>query len=107
MNYAEIGKNIVEDLVDKLDYDDFLEWFDEDDLYSRNESAFKDEGAEWLCNICNDVIVSSDQSLDDYDGLAKMEDHIVDEHMEELIEKALYEYFKGKKKTTGVDGRLF
>lgn len=48
-----IGKQILEDLIEFVNEDVFWAWFEPDEFYSRSESAFKDEGDDFSCDLCD------------------------------------------------------
>lgn len=103
---SEIGKEILDDLLDDLDDYLFWTWFDADSYYTISEGAFKDEGDDWICDICGETVVGSQACLKEEDATELIEDHIFEEHSDEMIRRAIREYLApanptGTQKTLG------
>ena len=91
-----IGKQILEDLMNLVDENMFWEWFEPDQFYSQSESAFKDEGDDFSCNLC-DFEIEGWRGLDDDNAEDTMAEHIFEEHAEEIIMKAIRLQFTVKR----------
>ena len=85
------GREILEDLLCLVDEEMFRDMFDVTEFYSRTESAFKNEGDNFNCNLCDFVIDGNDTENDDVFQDA-IEEHIHEEHSDDLIIKALASY---------------
>ena len=89
---SDIGKQILENIMELIDEEMFWTWFEPSDFYSSLKNAFADEGDDYNCNLC-------DYEIDGCDGVSKdvsedlMKEHIFEEHSEELIRKAIQSHF--------------
>ena len=96
---SDIGKQILEDLMEYIDEEMFWSWFEPSDFYSSLKNAFADEGDDYNCNLC-------DYEIDGCYGVSKdvsedlMKEHIFEEHSEELFIKAIQSHLlkSGKSK---------
>ena len=85
---SDIGKQILEDIMELIDEEMFWTWFEPSDFYSSLKNAFADEGDDYNCNLC-------DYEIDGCYGVSKdvsedlMKEHIFEEHAEEIFLKAI------------------
>ena len=90
---SDIGKQILEDIMELIDEEMFWTWFEPSDFYSSLKTAFADEGDDYNCNLC-------DYEIEGYDGHSTetsedlMKEHIFEEHSEEIINKAIQSHFQ-------------
>ena len=90
---SDIGKQILEDLMELIDEEMFWTWFEPSDFYSSLKTAFADEGDDYNCNLC-------DYEIEGYDGHSTetsedlMKEHIFEEHSEEIFLKAIQSHFQ-------------
>ena len=102
---SDVGKRILEDLTQDLDEDLFWEWFEPEEFYTRSEGAFRDEGDDFSCNLC-DFEIEGWRGLDDDNAEDTMAEHIFEEHAEEIIMKAIRLQFtvkRSEKKQTSLE----
>ncbi len=91
-----IGKQILEDLIELVDEDMFWGWFEPDEFYSQSESAFKDEGDDFSCNLC-DFEIEGWRGVDDDNAEDTMAEHVFEEHAEEIVKEAIRLQFTVKR----------
>ena len=89
---SDIGKQILEDLMELIDEEMFWTWFEPSDFYSSLKTAFADEGDDYNCNLCDYEIEGyyeyPRETSEEY-----MKEHIFEEHSEEIINKAIQSHF--------------
>jgi hypothetical protein len=109
---SDVGKRILEDLTQDLDEDLFWEWFEPEEFYTRSEGAFRDEGDDWECDLCNEVTIGSAECVEEDRAEDIMKEHIFEEHSDAIIREALKDYFtqnkpQGTQKTMQEFGGVF
>ena len=91
---SNIGKQILEDIMELIDDEMFWAWFEPSDFYSRFESAFRDEGDDCNCNLCDYEIEGDYGHSTETSDEDLMKEHIIEEHSEEIINKAIQSHFQ-------------
>ena len=95
---SDIGKQILEGLMELIDEEMFWSWFEPSDFYSSLKNAFADEGDDYNCNLC-------DNEIDGCYGVSKevsedlMKEHIFEEHSEEILLRAIQSHFQKPSKS--------
>lgn len=93
----DIGEEILDDLIGTIYEEQFWEWFDSGMMYTQHTGALTDEGDDWACNICDELVVDSFQNMEKQEAIEIIETHIFKEHAERLVREAIKEHLVPKK----------
>ena len=95
MSVRNIGKEILDDLLDGIDKDTFWSWFEFQiyEYYSTTNGAFRDEGDDWYCDVCGEQVVEAKDCIDRDNAYEFVKEHIFKEHSSNLVMKAIKDYF--------------
>lgn len=86
-------KELLKDLLEGMDMETFFDHFELGDYYSELEGAFKDEGNDYLCDLCDDFSIASHDDVAEDKALESIEEHIFTEHALEILEMELKKHF--------------